>query len=376
MSSLPRTAPTWAILALALAGCSAGSFQPTQGAQAAAHTIVRRAAGLGPTVRPKLNGTIEGFDIDQNGTDGVLANYNSRSLRVSLETFDQTTGKITKVVRKGSSQGAGYVVDGIVANDIGIVKHDRYQVMDPVSGNEITGEWTPPLSFEIIQIAENQSTPKAVMLGYDLGKSSQPTALVVADVAKRTAKTIALDQAIFSTGAIPVIAQNPVTNQALIGASDGGPPTKPTFGLVDLSSGKITVFTGLGQGDVDGIGIDSKTNTACTTTGVDAGVEFYNLKTLTGFEVQLPNSHGSELHSGAGVAVDSIHHLCIIAQPVPGSNTSESAIWIADESGDFLQEITGFDFWFGVWPAINPTKRTGFVENPRPSYDTLTGFSY
>ncbi len=146
MSSHPRTAPTWAILALAPAGCSAGSFQPTQGTQAAAHTIVRRAVGLGPTVRPKLNGTIEGFDIDQNGTDGVLAKYNGRSLRVSLETFDQTTGKIAKVVRKGSSEGAGYVVDGIVANDIGIVKHDRYQVMDPVSGNPDGGKPTATLS--------------------------------------------------------------------------------------------------------------------------------------------------------------------------------------------------------------------------------------
>jgi hypothetical protein len=143
-----------------------------------------------------------------------------------------------------------------------------------------------------------------------------------------------------------------------------------------LKTGKTTTFTGKGYGDVGGIGIDSKTDTMCTTTGIDAGVEFYDLKTHDGFEVQLPNSGGSELHSGSGVAVDSIHGLCIIAQPVPGYSTQASDIVVADEKGDFLEEIPGFNFWFGVGPAIDPAKRTGFVVNPRPEYATLSGFTY
>lgn len=361
------------------AGC-AGPSAPFPGG--AARDFVRSGArgeyGIGPTVHPKLNGTILGFDIDQHGSDGLLSNYSPRSFRVSLETFDQTSGKILKVVKEGPESRGDYEVFGILAQDIGFLDHygKGYELMNPVTGNRITATWTPPTGFEVTQIAENQSTSTQVMLGYDTSKSSQPTALVVADVAKGSVKEIALDQNLFGTGAIPVIAQDPATDQAVIAAQDGGRTTSPTIGLIDLKSGKIATFTGLGYGDVDGIGVDPKTDTLCTTTGDDAGVEFYDLKTRDGFEVELPNSGGSELHSGAGVAVDPIHGLCVIAQPVPGEGTQASEIVVADEKGNFLEEIPGFNFWFGVGPAIDPAKRTGFIVNPRPEYATLTGFSY
>jgi hypothetical protein len=326
-------------------------------------------------VTPKLSGTILGFDIDQNGSDGVLANYNGRSLRVSLETFDQTTGKITKVVREASDRKGDYVVQGILARDIGFISYKGYALMNPVTDEKLDGTWTPPAGFEVVQVAENQSSSKQVMLGYDTSEASQPTALVVADIPRGNSTKIPLDQNVFGTGAVPVIAQDPATGKAVIAATDGG-ITHPTLGIVDLKTGKTTTFTGLGYGEVDGIAVDTATDIACTTTGVDAGVEFYNLKTQSGFEVQLPNSGGSELHSGAGVAVDSLHNLCIIAQPVSGNGTQASAIWVADERGDFLEEITGFNFWFGVGPAINPTSRIGYIQNPRPEYGSLTGFSY
>jgi hypothetical protein len=187
---------------------------------------------------------------------------------------------------------------------------------------------------------------------------------------------IPLNQDVFGTGAIPVIAQDSATNQAVIAAQDGSRYTHPTIGIIDLKSGRTTTFTALGYGDVDGIGVDTKTGVACTTTGIDAGVEFYNLKTQTGFEVQIPQSGGSELRSGAGLAVDSVHSLCIVAQPVSGEGTQASAMWVVDEKGNFLEEIEGFNFWFGVWPSINPEKRIGYIANPRPEYATLTGFSY
>jgi|HubBroStandDraft_5_1064220.scaffolds.fasta_scaffold16592_4 hypothetical protein len=361
-----------------MAGCAgAGSVPSAQAERGFSSSGVRGAYGVGVTVRPKLPGTIEGFDIDQHGNDGLLASYDERSFRVSLETFDQTTGKITKVIREGPQRKGDYAVFGILARDVGFFEHGTaYDLMSPVSGNAINGSWTPPQGFEVSQIAENQNTPAQVMLGYDFGIASAPTALVVADVAKGTAKEIALDQSVFGTGAVPVIAQDPASDEAVIAAVDGGRYTHPTIGIVNLKNGKTTTFTGLGYGEVDGIGIDSKTHTACTTTGIDAGVEFYNLKTRRGFEVQLPHSEGSELRSGAGVAMDPIHGLCIIAQPVPGSTTQASQIVVADEKGEFLEEIPGFNFWFGVVPAIDPAKRTGFVQSPRPEYAALAGFSY
>jgi hypothetical protein len=362
-------------LVLICTGCSAGGIAPPPRAapQTASHAG-RHPYGLGPIVHPKISGSIVGFDIDQNGDDGVLANCCGRTLQVSLETFDQTTGAITRVVKKGGAGNTGYQVFGILGDDVGFIGHSGYELMDPVAGEKLTGKWTPPASFAVYQVAENQSTPEQALLGYS---PSDVTSVVAADVVHNTATVIPLDQDLFSLGANPVIAQDAATHQAVIAAQNGSRYTIAVIGIIDLRSGKTTTFQGVGYGQVDGIGVDSKTDTACTTTGTDAGVEFYDLKKHTGFEVQLPNAGSApEIHSGAGVAVDSIHGLCLVAQPVSGQGTQASAIWVLDEKGDFLEEIQGFNFWFDVGPAINPKKRIGYVASPRPAYETLTGFSY
>jgi hypothetical protein len=374
-SCIGRRVPATATLLLIVTGCSATSIAPPQGATPpAGQTAVRHGYGVGPIVHPKVTGTIVGFDLDQHGSDGVLANCCGPTMHVSLETFDQTTGKITGVVGKGGSGSAGYEVYGILAGDVGFVSHKDYELMNPVTGEKLNEKWVPPASFTVDQIAENQSTPEQAIFGYD---SSDITSIVAGDIVRGTAKRIRLDQDYFGIGASPVIAEDPVTHQAVVIAQDGGLPNPPTIGIVDLRTGKTAVFQGLGDGDADGIGIDSKTGTVCTTTGGDAGVEFYDLKTQMGFEVQIPNSGGSELLSGSSVAVDDIHGLCIVTQPVtPEGTQGPSAIWVVDEKGSFLEEIPDFHFWFGAGLAINPKKRIGFVVSPRPEYETLTGFSY
>jgi hypothetical protein len=65
-----------------------------------------RHAGLGPIVRSGLGGQIFGWDINENGTDGFLAESTSTQKYQdvsAIETFDQTTGKITKIVSKQRS---------------------------------------------------------------------------------------------------------------------------------------------------------------------------------------------------------------------------------------------------------------------------------
>lgn len=356
-----------------LVGCADTNGATPNGTSEGVGAIGPLRGSAGVIVQPKLPGTILGYDVDQHGTDGLLANYDDRSFRVSLETFDQTTGKITKVVKENPETKGDFAVYGILAHDVGFFEHGTgYELMNPVSGERINGSWSPPQGFKVVQIAENQTTSTQVIFGY----AGSATELVVTDVAKNSAKVIALDQNLFSSGAVPVIAQDTASDEAVIAAQNGSRYTHPVVGIVNLKNGKTKTFTGLGYGDVDGIGVDSKTHTACTTTGIDAGVEFYNLKTQAGFEVQLPQSEGSELHSGSGVAVDALHGLCIIAQPVPGGTTQASDIVVADEKGDFLEEIPGFNFWFNVTPAIDPARRTGFVVSPRPIYGSLAGFSY
>jgi hypothetical protein len=75
--------------------------------------------------------------------------------------------------------------------------------------------------------------------------------------------------------------------------------------------------------------------------------------------------------------MDPVHKLCILTQPVStGQGTQQSAVWVYDEKGNVQEGIQGFNFWFGAGLAIDPAKRRGYVLNPRPSYTTLTGFTY
>jgi hypothetical protein len=65
--------------------------------------------GPGSTlVHSQFGGQIFGFDIDQNGTEGVLSEAQDIAggkVLAAVETFDQATGKILKVVRKIETKG-------------------------------------------------------------------------------------------------------------------------------------------------------------------------------------------------------------------------------------------------------------------------------
>src|SRR5438270_1183404 len=72
-------------------------------------SISRPAAAQGPgnvIVHSKFGGQIFGFDIDQNGTEGVLTEAQTMPdgrVLAAVETFDQATGNIVKVVKKITS---------------------------------------------------------------------------------------------------------------------------------------------------------------------------------------------------------------------------------------------------------------------------------
>src|SRR5690348_9273417 len=88
--------------------------------------LAQTSIGPGSTVvRTRLGGFILGYDIDQNGTEGVLAeslslgdgNYN-----VAVETFDQKTGKTIKLVSGKKETQNDFVALGIVQNQVGLVE--------------------------------------------------------------------------------------------------------------------------------------------------------------------------------------------------------------------------------------------------------------
>ena len=130
----------------------------------------------------------------------------------------------------------------------------------------------------------------------------------------------------FQTGLVPKLAYDEATKKALLGIQTiGNPFIPPTFALVDVANGATTVFGGVGQGDVNGLAIDSGTNIACTTTEIDFSVQFYDLATLSGTSQPLPGAT-NQFYSGADVAVDPIHHLFLVAQPNSSTSPGESSI--------------------------------------------------
>jgi hypothetical protein len=396
MNAIKKTAFSFLVM-VAMAGCGSIVGSPNPPAGNPASVLVKRTSGsLGPILSTSDGGQIFGFDINQNGNDGVLASA-LFGVDISVQTFDETSGAITKTfgVKKGRAvyKGDDYVVDGIFAHDVALVDfqragkpgktaaHDIYSTMDPVTAGTFTGKWKPTIElFNVLQNGVNQSTTTSVVFGYERIYSDPPE-LVVSNIAKNTvSKVIALDPNQFSLEYQPQLAQDTVHNLAVMATSPsagraGGPP--PVIATINLRTGKATEFNGVacpgsvGCGSANGIAYDSKSGIACTTTELDGGVEFYDVAQQSGFHVYLPNGGGQSV-AGTYVASDPIHKLFLIAQPV-SSTSSGSSIQVYDENGTFVESINGLNFP-GAQIAINPNNRTGWVNGP--SFSQLQEFSY
>jgi hypothetical protein len=364
--------------------------------------MVRNGGSLGPVLTTSDGGLIFGFDIDQNGNDGMLASASQSE--ISVQTFDAGTGKIVKTIGaftgKKVTKGDDYVADGIFAGDVGLVDFqkagipgktatkDMYHLLDPVTKNKLNAKWSPSIAlFNVLEWAPNQSTATSVLFGYQR-MGSDPLDLIVSDIAQNTvSKVIPLSSTDFALGAQPQLAQDTVNNLAVMATSPsfgaaGGPP--PVIFTFDLKTGKSTQFNGiscddgsLGCGYANGIGYDSSTGMACTTTELDGGIEIYNVAKQTGIHEFLPG--GGQFFAGAFVAGDPVNHLFLIAQP-ESSTGSGSSIQVYQENGTLLESIDGFnftdagDYVIPVRISIDPTKRTGWVNGPQG--DQLQEFSY
>src|SRR5271170_3419655 len=298
----------------------------------------RAAVGAGTTiVHSKFGGQIFGFDIDQNGTEGVLTEdkiLDNGNVLAAVETFDQKSGKILKVVSATENQD-NFVTLGIEGTSVGLVEQEIvtgffvtqriYDVMDPLKSNTITGTWTPPLASDdlIIGLSRDQASTTTAVLYFVNDGNDFSSVVFGTDVGANTFEPVVnLTNPIFGFNEAPQVAYDGVTNQAVVATSNGevgGPP--PVFALVDLTTGVVNTFNGIPgpppfrQGSINGLAVDSEDGIACTTTEVDFRVEFYNLKTETGIAVVLPGAT-SQIESGSDVEYDPIHKLFFVAQSV------------------------------------------------------------
>ena len=359
--------------------------------------------GLGKVLTTKDGGQIYGFDINQVGDDGVLASAQDSGgngdFRVSVETFDQNTGKITRSFAKYVGPRNSYAVDGIFAGDVGLITHfivpkgtiyakRKYQVMNPATANKFTGDWTPPLRDVDIQgAAVNQATSTSAFFVIELKKQDRPD-LIVSDVASNTFTNVfPLDPNTFGLGNGPELAQYTAANQAVFALSpDGGAVggSAPLNIMIDLSTGQTTQFFGYNNGAfhagyVNGLAVDPNTGVAATTTELNSQVEFYDLnarKRLT--FAQLPCTNDTDqINSGSNIAVDPVNKLFLVTDYFYCDGSQGSAIVVYDEAGNLVEMITGFKFAIGEpAPVINPSKRMGWAFGGPNGFSQLQQFFY
>jgi hypothetical protein len=355
----------------------------------------------GPTgviVHSQFGGQIFGFDIDQNGTEGLLTEAKTVSggrVVAAVETFDQTTGAILKVISKTTTMD-DFLTLGVVGNQVGLVEREHVQgflnitrsfkILNPLSSNRFTGSWTPPLQKNdlISFVSRNQGVSRSAVLAFHNVGAGQ-SFVFGTDVAGNTfSPQINLQDPTFSSN--PQLAYDPVNDVAVLAASDGavGGPA-PKIALINLTSGQVTVFTGIlgpppfHQGLINGLAVDADDQVAVTTTEVDFRVEFYDLTTQSGFALVLPGATG-QLQSGSDVEYDPVNKLFLVAQAF-SSTGSGSSIHVYDIHGNLVESLNGFNFSnaFNAVPthiALNPATRTGYVDGPDAGVTQLQAFSY
>jgi hypothetical protein len=359
-------------------------------------------AQLKPAVSPgnvvvhtQFGGQIFGFDVDANGREGVLTESGASgdgSFLAAVETFDQTTGKITRVVSQTEGQD-DFVTMGVF-NSIGLIEREhvvrlfdvrrKFVIMNPLDANRFTGEWTPPIDQNHVVRKVSGVLGSSDSAVYVLDTSGSFTPLVFrSNVGANIFGPISqiTDQDFTSPSLSPAFAYDNRGNRAILGHAMLGNPFVPGFiATVDLATGAFSKFRGVGLGDVNGLSVDPETGTVCTTTEIDFSVEFYNLATRSGFGKPLPGAV-NQFYSGADAEWDPVNRLFLVAQPNSSTAASGSSIHVYDVAGNLIESLNGFSFSnaFNVIPAhiaLKPSNRSGFVDGPDPGVSEIQSFTY
>jgi hypothetical protein len=360
---------------------------------AATTALIASGAALAssPVVHSALGGEIIGYDVDQNGTEGILTEYvalNGGENDVAVETFDQTTGKIIKIVKEIKNTKDDFVTLGVTGTSVGLVMEEiekglyvgkrKYLTLNPLDGNQFTGVWTPSLKKDelISEVSENQGAATTAVLGFHNTDTNFGSFVFGTNVDQNTfGKLIDIKNTVFGENDSPVMAMDDSTGEAVVAASNGCRMCGTELVKVDLTSGKQKEFAGLGFGFVNGIAVDSADGIACTATEIDFSLEFYDLASGKGTIVTLPGAE-SQLQSGQDVQFDPVNKLFLVGQEYTSTGASGSSILVFDIHGNFVESINNLSLPASpTLIAINPNTRTGFVW-VTPAGTSLQGFSY
>lgn len=357
--------------------------------------------GLGAVLTTQDGGQIYGFDINQHGDDGVLASAQDKAggVLVSVETFDQNSGQITRSFKRELGNRNSYAVDGIFAGDTALITHyvtpngtifaqRFYDVMAPVTSQRFTGVWKPPLKdVDVLQASTDQNATENALFVIELKNRDRPDLLVSNIAANTISKVIPLNPALFGPANGVHLAQYTAANQAVMALSPDAGTVRgaaPLNVLVDLSTGAMSQFKGYNNGFfhsgfVNGLAVDPDTGIAATTTELNSQVEFYDLKSQSGIvAVQLPcTTNTDQINSGSNIAVDPVNKLFLVTDQLYCDGSQGSAIVVYDEAGNLVETITGFNFAIGEpAPVLNPSKRMGWAFSGPQGFSQLQQFFY
>ena len=124
-----------AIAAIMFGGFLCIAISPVTIAQTERHdgtpsAAARRAPiGIGTVVvHPALGGIILGYDIDQNGTEGLLSEFVALAggkSNIAVETFDQQTGAIVKIVTEQMDTKNSWLTFGVFGSHVGLAEFEH-----------------------------------------------------------------------------------------------------------------------------------------------------------------------------------------------------------------------------------------------------------
>jgi hypothetical protein len=403
MNSLRVSDPLFSILTRlakpALHACLFCSILCAAGVSFAGEFRSNPNAGPGDViVHGKFGGNIFGFEVDPNGTEGLLCeavgNPDGTVLAV-VETFNQATGQIIKVLSQSETKDD--FIAWSVAGSIGLYEREHvkgifniertFRIIDPLAGNKVNGRWTPPIgSTQIVnQVkAALDGSPNVAVYALSVRTNVNPVVFSSNLSGNTFGPAIDIINPNFTSEAPPVMAFDATGNQAILGHDKPSPFILPPVILfVNLTTGNSLQKTGLGLGVINGIAVDSEDAILCTDTSFDSAVQFYDLNNFSaGISVLLPGADPqTSTASGGDIEFDPINKLFLVAQEFfDGSLTDGSGIQVYDLAGNLVESIDGLNFQggFNVFPVhitINPSRRMGFVNGPDLT-TAIQSFSY
>ena len=329
-------------------------------------------------VQSGMGGSILGYDIDPNGTQGILSEYvghGDGTNDVAVETFDLQTGAIVKFVKQKSNTHDDFVVLGTASGGAGLVESEHsgdifvekrtYNIVDPLTGGKFTAKWTPPLHSKkdiITSFSASTASSDTAIMGFVNG-GHNPTYLYTTNAEANTfGPVIKLRDALLAFNNSPVMAFNGPTNQAFIGTSTGCPDCGSELFSVDLAAGTTKHLATVGVGYINGIAVDEADGVVCTTSEIDFSVEFYDIATHHVLHEVIQGAT-SQANSGTAVGYDPVAKLFFLGQPF-SSTGPNSSIQIYDKDGNFVTSVNNLHLPASpARIAVAPGLRMGFVQS-------------